>query len=54
MARWFSWADLAMPIAPGVICLVSFLFTWHPLFILAGLAFLGIEGMLIAGRLGKI
>ena len=54
MSRWFSLADLAMPIAPGVICLVSFFVTWHPLFILAGLAFLGIEGMLIAGRLDKL
>jgi hypothetical protein len=53
-SKWFKWQDLLLPIAPGVLCVGLFFYTWHPLFLVVGLAFLAAQGVIIGWRLGKL
>lgn len=52
--KWFDWRDLFMPILPSIVVLALFFYTWHPLFLVSGLLFLIMEGVLISWRLGKL
>lgn len=52
--KWFDWRDLFMPILPSIVVLALFFYTWHPLFLVSGLVFLIMEGVLISWRLGKL